>query len=83
MCLSDAFQAFATWNIAANFLDNPFFKELLNKMRPSYKIPSRMYTFPKVLIPAEFERVKSNLKQTTGKADFLALSSDGLSDINR
>uniref|UniRef100_A0A915DNN1 Uncharacterized protein n=1 Tax=Ditylenchus dipsaci TaxID=166011 RepID=A0A915DNN1_9BILA len=58
-------RAFATGNIAANFLDNPFFNQMMNKMRLSYKLPTRKYQYSKLLIPTEFERVKRNLEEAT------------------
>lgn len=51
-------------------------------MRPSYKLPSRNGNYPKKLIPAEYDRVKSAVEKATNSADFLALSSDGWSDIS-
>uniref|UniRef100_A0A915DWL8 Potassium channel domain-containing protein n=1 Tax=Ditylenchus dipsaci TaxID=166011 RepID=A0A915DWL8_9BILA len=51
---------FETGNIAARFLNNPFFQQFVAKLRPSYKLPSRRYKFSKTLVPAELNRVKKN-----------------------
>jgi hypothetical protein len=67
--------------VAANFLDNPFFKEFITKLRPSYRLPSRTSKFPNILVPAEFMRVQQAVENATNEADFLALSSDGWTDI--
>lgn len=71
-----------TGNIPANFLDNPFFRRFLNKMRPAYKIPSRDYKYPKVLIPKEFERVETMVSEAISTADYFSISSDGWDDTN-
>ena len=75
------FQALITGNIAANFLDNPFFRQFIHKLRPSYKLPSRNEKFVNKLIPAEFERVHKAVEATTNGSDFLALSSDEWTDV--
>lgn len=72
-----------TGNVAANFLDNPFFQMFVNKLRPSYKLPSRNEKFAKKLVPAEFERVQKAVEVATNQTDFLALSSDGWTDVSR
>lgn len=72
-----------TGNIAANFLDNPFFKQFMAKVRPSYKLPNRSKKFSNELIPNEFDRVQKAVELATSKADFLALSSDGWTDVSR
>jgi len=59
--------------VAANFLDNPFFKQFIGKLRPSYK--------PKVLVPAEFDRVQKSVETAMNSADFLAVTSDGWTDV--
>jgi len=71
-----------TGNIAANFLDNPFFKMFISKLRPSYKLPARNGKYSKTLVPAEFERVQKAVEKATNSADFLALSFDGWSDVS-
>jgi hypothetical protein len=70
-----------TGNIAANFLSNPFFKEFITKLRPSYKLPSRNSKFSNVLVPAEFLRVQHAVEKATNEANFLAVSSDGWTDV--
>jgi len=67
--------------VPANFLDNPFFKQFMDKLRPSYKLPSRNSKFSKTLIPAEYERVQKAVEKATSEADFLSMSSDGWTDI--
>jgi hypothetical protein len=64
-------------------LDNPFFKQFMDKARPSYKLPARNEKFAKKLIPAEFERVKQAVDKATNQSDFLALTSDGWTDVAR
>jgi hypothetical protein len=70
-----------TGNIAAHFLDNPFFKEFIDKLRPSYKLPSRNSKFSKVLVLDEFKRVQEAVEKASYSTDFLAISSDGWSDV--
>ena len=50
------FQAMVTGNVAANFLDNPFFQQFMAKARPSYKLPAQNEKLSKELVSAEFER---------------------------
>ncbi len=71
-----------TGNIAANFLDNAFFQLFIKALRPAYKLPARNGKYPNVLIPAEFGRVQQAVNKATASADFLALESDGWSDIS-
>lgn len=52
------------------------------KARPSYKLPSRNDKFTKKLVPNEYERVKKSVELAINSADFLALSSDGWTDIS-
>jgi len=72
-----------TGNVPANFLSNPFLKQLFSKMRPLYKLPARNEKFAKVLVPAEFKRVEEIVGKATNNADFLSLSSDGWKDVSR
>lgn len=71
-----------TGNVPALFLSNPFFKQFCQKLRPSYKLPTRNSKFSKVLVPAEYTRVQKIVEEATNKADFLAMSSNGWTDIN-
>lgn len=71
-----------TGNIAANFLDNPFFQQFIRKLRPSYKLPARNGKYSKALVPAEFKRVQEAVKEATDSADFLSITSDGWSDVS-
>jgi hypothetical protein len=75
------FKAMVTGNIAANFLDNPFLKELFRKLRPSYNLPSR-FQFSTGFLSSEYQRVESMVEKATNKADFLALTSDGWTDVS-
>ncbi|KAE9546800.1 hypothetical protein FO519_009988 [Halicephalobus sp. NKZ332] len=71
-----------TGNIAGNFLDNPFFKTFITKLRPSYKLPPRNSKYANTLVPAEFDRVQLAVKKATNETDFLSMSSDGWTDVN-
>jgi hypothetical protein len=72
-----------TGNIAANFLDSPFFKHFVNKLKLAYKLPARNRKYSKVLIPTEYERVQKAVENATNSSDFLALESDRWSDVSR
>lgn len=50
-------------------------------LRPSYKLPSRNSKFSNVLVPAEFDRVRKAVETATNSADYLAISSDGWTDV--
>jgi hypothetical protein len=50
-------------------------------MRPSYQIPNRNKKFSKVLVPTEYERMKTELEAVIKKEDFVGLSSDGWKDV--
>jgi len=70
-----------TGNVPALFLANPFFKQFIAMLRPSYKLPSRNSKFSNVLVPAEFDRVRKAVETATNSADYLAISSDGWTDV--
>jgi hypothetical protein len=55
------YKAFVTGNISAKFLSNPFFKAWVEKLRPAYKLPSQKHSFPKVLLPKEYNRAKAQV----------------------
>ena len=69
--------------MSANFLDNPFFRQFIGKIRPAYQIPARNDKFAKKLVPAEYQRMRLEVEQALGKSDFLAISSDGWKDIEK
>jgi len=71
-----------TGNISFRFLSNPFLKAFFEKLRPSYKLPTEKHTMPKVLIPAEYVRVKKSVDDALKSSDFLSISSDGWTDVN-
>ena len=63
-------------------MENPFFKEFCQKLKPSYKLPSQQNDFTKILVPSEFKRVEQLVENATNSADFLSISSDGFTDVN-
>lgn len=68
-------------SISKRFVDNPDFQAFCNKLRPGYKLPSREYMIPKVLIPAEYQNVQQRVKKFAEDSDALSISTDGWTDI--
>jgi hypothetical protein len=69
-----------TGNIAIRFLENPYLKQFFHKIRPSFKPPSRRQFMN--LLELEYQNAKSAVDVAINYADFIALTSDGWTDVS-
>ena len=60
---------------------NVYWKRFLNVLRPAYTPPTR-HALSTHLLDGEFNRVQAKVKETIGKADCIAVISDGWSNVH-
>ena len=64
-----------------NFYDEFYLRAFMNRLNPSYNLPSRR-AFSEELLDSAYEKMKSLVLQTIDDAYFLNLVTDGSSNIN-
>jgi len=70
-----------TANISFRALDNPYLGQFFQAIRPTFKPPSRKQFIG--LLDMEYEKVNLTVKEAINKADFIAITSDGWTDVSR
>lgn len=58
-----------------SFVEDRYFKELVNHLAPNYTIPCRT-TFSRSLMPRKYEEMKAKLVGIIGDVESLALTTD-------
>jgi hypothetical protein len=67
--------------VPLSLLENEWRKEFFQKLRPSFKLPSR-YQLSNKLLDNEYKSVQEKVKQKIQSSETLTLLSDGWTDIN-
>lgn len=76
---SPPFQAMISTGIPARFLANDDVKTLFRALNPTYKLPTRQ-KFANVLLPSEYERIRTSVEDSIKAAEFISYTSDGWTD---
>ncbi len=74
--------AFYSAGISFNVIDNPDFHIFLKKACSAFKIPSR-YTLSNTILDSKYDSLKKNVNDILEKEEYLCLTSDGWSDVNK
>lgn len=75
-------RAFYSAGISFNVIDNPDFCIFLKKACSAFKIPSR-YKLSTTILDAEYNSLKKDVDNVLERKEYLCLTSDGWSNINR